>query len=71
MCKTCGIFCSVSAVATWGFFAVLLAVLGGVKPLVNSIWLTLLLSVAMISCPVMNPHLHDKCTCMVKPKKKK
>lgn len=71
MCKTCGTFGLVSVAATWGFFAVLLSVLGAVKPLVNSIWLTLLIFAATITCPAINPYIQEHCTCEVKPKKKK
>jgi len=61
----------VSAVATWGFFAVLLNALNAVRPALNALWLTLLVSVAIICCPLMSPIVQEYCTCKVKAKKKK
>ena len=67
MCKTCGICCLVSGVATWGFFALLLTLLNAANALVNAIWLTLLICIAAACCPVMNPKIAE--CCQVKPKK--
>lgn len=68
MCKNCIGGSLISAVATWGFFALLLTLLNVAAAGVNAIWLTLLVFVAMISCPIMNPKI---CTCQAKPIKKK
>lgn len=71
MCKICGGCCLVSAIATWGFFAVLLNALNAVRPGLNALWLTLLVSVAMVCCPVINQKIVECCTCGTKTKKKK
>ncbi|MAG08467.1 hypothetical protein CMO89_03265 [Candidatus Woesearchaeota archaeon] len=76
MCK-CGGFCAISGVATWGFFALLLSLLNVSNALVNALWLTILMSVAFVTCPVLNKKLAEGCTCKVcnpgaeKPKPKK
>jgi len=59
---------AVSLIATWGFFALSLTLLNVANALVNAIWLTLLICVAAICCPVMNPKIAQ---CCVAPKKKK
>jgi len=69
MCKNCFGPCIVSAIATWGFFALLLTLLAVKDAFMNAIWLTLLLSVAMISCPLVHQKLAE--CCKVMPKKKK
>ena len=69
MCKSCFVNCAVSAIATWGFFAMLLKLLNVGDFYLNAVWLTLLVSAAMFFCPVMNHKLAD--CCEVKPKKKK
>ena len=69
MCGKCSNRCFISAIATWGFFALLLTLLDVGNALVNAIWLTLLISAAIFFCPVMNPKLAE--CFMVKPKKKK
>jgi len=69
MCKNCFGGCFVSAIATLGFFALLLTLLNIGNALVNAIWLTLLIFVAMCCCPMLYPKLYE--CCIVKPKKKK
>ncbi|MBL7054425.1 hypothetical protein ISS05_01555 [Candidatus Woesearchaeota archaeon] len=69
MCKGCFGKCFISAIATWGFFALLLRLLNAANPWVNAIWLTLLVSLAMVCCPLMGKNLSECCT--FKPKKKK
>lgn len=72
MCGKCAGYGLISAVATWGFFALLLTLLGVANALVNAIWLALLIFAATISCPVMNPKIATCCqTEPVKTKKKK
>jgi len=56
----------VSGIATWAFFALLLRLLNVANAGINAIWLTLLIFVAVICCPIMNPKIAG-CT---KPKKK-
>ena len=68
MCKRCAGYGIVSVVASWGFFALLLTLLNVANAGINAIWLTLLVFVATISCPVMNPKL---CTYQAEPIKKK
>lgn len=69
MCKGCFGGCIISALATWGFFALLLTLLAVKDAFVNAIWLTLLLSVAMVSCPLVHQKLTECCKAI--PKKKK
>ena len=69
MCKICFGGCLISAIATWGFFALLLTLLNVGDALVNAIWLTLLVSAAMVFCPLMSQKLSE--CCKVIPKKKK
>ncbi len=72
MCGKCAGYGLVSAGATWGFFALLLTLLSVTNALVNAIWLTLLVFVATMSCPVMNPKIANCCQAkkVEKPKKK-
>lgn len=58
----------ISAIATWAFFSVLLALLNVANPMINGLWLTVLLFIAIWFCPVLNPSITNRC---VKPKKKK
>lgn len=69
MCKSCLGRCLISGIATWGFFALLLKLLNVGDAYLNAVWLTLLVSVAMFFCPVMNPKFTE--CCEAKPKKKK
>lgn len=69
MCKSCFGGCLISAIATWGFFALLLTLLNIGNALINAIWLTILVCVAIFCCPVMNQKLAE--CCMIKPKKEK
>ena len=69
MSKNCFGGCFVYGIATWGFFALLLTLLGIENALVNAIWLALLIGVAIACCPIINPRLSE--CCIVKPKKKK
>ncbi|MFH0868108.1 MAG: hypothetical protein V1831_02240 [Candidatus Woesearchaeota archaeon] len=69
MCKNCFGRCIASAIATWGFFALLLSLLSVRNALANAVWLTLLIFAAVYYCPVINPKLAE--CCAVKPKKKK
>ncbi len=71
MCKSCAGKCVISGLATWAFFALVLDLLGVVNPGINGLFLTVLMSVAMVTCPIMNPKIPDKCTCVGKKKKKK
>jgi hypothetical protein len=58
----------VSTVATWAFFAMLLAALGATNSSIKAIGLTILIFIAMFSCPLMNPSLIH---CKELPMKKK
>ena len=69
MCKSCFGGCLISAIATWGFFALLLTLLNVGDALINAIWLTLLISAAIVFCPLIQPKLAECCKSM--PKKKK
>ena len=69
MCRNYLGRCFVSIIATWGFFALLIRLLNVADPFVNAIWLTLLVSVAMFFCPVMNPNFTDFCKAETKKKK--
>lgn len=69
MCKNCMGYGLVSAIATWLFFVLLLNLLGSAKAGINALWLTLLIFIAMSSCPIMNPRI--AACCQVKPKRKK
>lgn len=69
MCKNCFGRCFVSAIATWGFFALFLKLLNVGDAYLNAVWLTLLVSVAIFFCPVMNPKLTDCCKTETKKKK--
>lgn len=68
MCKQCVGCCMISAIATWGFFALLLKLLNVANAGVNAVWLTLLILVAVCCCFLMNPKLAQ---CCIGPKKKK
>ena len=57
-----------SGMATWGFFALLLDVLRVSDSGLNAMLLTILLFLAIFSCPVMNPKI---CRFTEAPKKKK
>lgn len=61
MCKGCVGSYLISSVATWGFFASLLSLLKVENALVNSVWLTLLIFVAIVYCPVVNTDIAKKC----------
>lgn len=69
MCKNCFGGCLISAVAAWGFFALLLKLLNVAGAWINALWLTLLVSAAIFFCPVMNAKLAE--CCKLKQKKKK
>jgi hypothetical protein len=71
MCKRCVSCCLISVLATWAFFALLLDLLGVVKAGVNAVWLTLLISLVICSCPVMNSKLAQYCECKKVPNKGK
>ena len=62
MCKNCVRTCVASTIATWGFFAVLLSFLGISNYPIKAIWLTILIFLAMFSCPLMNPKIMQCCT---------
>jgi hypothetical protein len=69
MCKHCIWHCVLSTIATWAFFALLLSALGGANSSMNAIGLTILLFIAMYSCPLMNPKLLQCRDVVVKKKK--
>jgi len=67
MCKKyigCGIL---SLIATWGFFTILLKLLGVANVFLNALILTILIFIATYCCPVCNPEIAKAC----KVKKKK
>ncbi len=68
MCKDCIRHCVISTIATWAFFTVLLYTLGSANSAVNALWLTVLIFIAMYSCPLMNPKMIQ---CREIPTKKK
>lgn len=68
MCKNCMGYSLLSAIATWLFFVVLLNLLNVANAGLNALLLTLLIFVAMLSCPIMNPGIAQ---CCVTKKKKK
>ncbi|MBW2989414.1 hypothetical protein KY358_03790 [Candidatus Woesearchaeota archaeon] len=51
----------ISAIATWGFFALLLTLLKVENAQVNAVWLTLLAVAAVFFCPVMNKDILKCC----------
>ena len=57
MCKHCVGHLVVSTIATWGFFALLLSSMGATNSAIKAIGLTILIFIAMFSCPLMNPKL--------------
>lgn len=69
MCKRCARYGLVSTIAAWAFFAVLLKLLGVANAGINAIWLTLLMFIAILFCPVMNPKIIECCTGKAKKKR--
>ncbi len=70
MCQKCVSCCLIALLAIWAFFALLLDLLGVVNNGINAVWLTLLISLAIYCCPVMNSKLAQYCMSYT-PKKKK
>ncbi len=66
MCKKCIRSCLISGIATWGFFALLLTLLGAYKPGINALWLTILVSIAICCCPLMDPDSAECCRSWLK-----
>lgn len=61
MCKYCTGCGLVSIIATWAFFALLLKLLGVANAGINALLLTLLIFVAVMYCPIMNPNIAKCC----------
>ena len=68
MCKHCVGHLVVSTAATWAFFALLLSSMDATNSSIKAIGLTILIFIAMFSCPLMNPNLIH---CKELPMKKK
>lgn len=66
MCKGDKKRAILSSLATWAFFVLLLNLLNVQNPGIYGLFLTVLIFVAAITCPICNPE-----GCSVKPKKKK